>query len=655
MTRPSDGGGNQVDVARTAFFERGEVAQGLLDEVITRSWQRCALQHVPEDVRDVRHCSSSELRMLREQNQELITYARPELESLYQQIAHTSSSVILTDAHGVLLYSMGDAEFLNRAERVALQAGACWDELNRGTNAVGTALVERRPVVVHGPEHYLNSNRFLTCSATPILSPTGDLLGVLDVSGDHRSRQLHTIGLVRISSTLIENRLFRARYAGCLMLAFHHRRDYVGALCEGLAAFSGDGILLALNRCAEEQLGEPRRYLLGQRFEALFDLPFPKLMDRLRLAGSDLVSLNRTDGSVLYVVGSGSIVNERGAAYGAFDTVSGGAGAAVPPSRPTLSLAHLDLGDAQVSEVLSKARRVLGRQIAVLIEGETGTGKEVLANALHQAGSRRGGPLVSINCAAVPESLIEAELFGYQPGAFTGANRKGAPGKVLQANGGTLFLDEIGDMPLHLQTRLLRVLQERRVVPLGGTEAIDVDFGLISATNQDIREQVGCGAFRADLYYRLNGLLLRLPPLRCRTDMQALVRQLLEVEAEGEVPVVSERVMQLFLSHPWPGNIRQLANVLRTALAMRDEGDALETCHLPEDFLQDSQPLLPATDLDKSTYPTVHSLQDVAKQAIVAALARHEGNVSAAARSLGISRTTLYRRLKQGDVDSLPV
>jgi len=260
--------------------------------------------------------------------------------------------------------------------------------------------------------------------------------------------------------------------------------------------------------------------------------------------------------------------------------------------------------------------------------------------------------LVSINCAAVPESLIESELFGYEQGAFTGASRKGSPGKIAQAHGGTLFLDEIGDMPLHLQSRLLRVLQERRVVPLGASQGIDVDFDLISATNQNLRERVARGAFRADLYYRLNGLLLRLPPLRRRSDLQALVSHLLELEADGELPEVSPDVLSVFGCHPWPGNIRQLGNVLRTALAMRDGAEPLEIRHLPEDFLHDAQQ--EEGDLGDDApipIPAGSSLQDLEHEAIAAAMGRYGGNVSAAARALGISRTTLYRKLQQTDPD----
>ncbi len=298
-----------------------------------------------------------------------------------------------------------------------------------------------------------------------------------------------------------------------------------------------------------------------------------------------------------------------------------------------------------------------------MILGETGTGKEVLAQAIHNESHRREKPFVAVDCASIPESLIEAELFGYEEGAFTGARRKGSHGKILMANGGTLFLDEIGDMPQPLQTRLLRVLQERIVTPLGSNKTAAVNIAVICATHRNLREMIQRGEFREDLYYRLNGLVVRLPPLRERCDIACLVGKILAGECAVTTPLaVSDEVLNLFRRYRWPGNVRQLANVLRTAAVMAaDDGDTIQRHHLPDDFMDEllGEQLLshnqsavePAPALVCHAQPGSDnsSLKDLQASAIRSALDQHAGNVSAAARALGVSRNTIYRALRGSD------
>jgi transcriptional regulator with PAS, ATPase and Fis domain len=281
-------------------------------------------------------------------------------------------------------------------------------------------------------------------------------------------------------------------------------------------------------------------------------------------------------------------------------------------------------------------------------------GKEVFARAAHASGPRRAGPFVAVNCAALPESLIEAELFGYQGGAFTGARKEGAPGRIREAEGGTLFLDEIGDMPLAMQARLLRVLQERAVVPLGGGRAVPVDFALVCATHRTLRTEMDAGRFREDLYYRLNGLTLHLPPLRQRSDLAGLVARLLADIAPGRPIAVAPDLLQAFGAYRWPGNLRQLANALRTAcaLAADDEGE-LGWPHLPDDLAEDlralADPVLPA----HAAGATEHGAEDGAdlraqsERTVARVVGECAGNLSEAARRLGISRNTLYRKLSE--------
>jgi transcriptional regulator with PAS, ATPase and Fis domain len=279
-----------------------------------------------------------------------------------------------------------------------------------------------------------------------------------------------------------------------------------------------------------------------------------------------------------------------------------------------------------------------------LIQGESGVGKEMFAKAFHASGARAEKPFVALNCAAIPEHLIESELFGYIGGAFTGALKQGALGKIAQASSGTLFLDEIGDMPLTLQVPLLRVLQERTVVPLGGVEALPVDISLVCATHHHLQDAVFEGRFREDLYYRINGLTVTLPPLRERSDILALAQQMLESAAHGRRLVISDRVKRIFEQHDWPGNLRQLNNAIRVAVALLDEDEhEIQQAHLPEELFDADS--FDASYGARAPRPPTGDLRTMTRSAIEQALETTGGNISAAARLLGISRNTLYRKL----------
>jgi transcriptional regulator of acetoin/glycerol metabolism len=323
---------------------------------------------------------------------------------------------------------------------------------------------------------------------------------------------------------------------------------------------------------------------------------------------------------------------------------------------------RVEFGDAELAGQFSLGERMIERGIAVLVHGETGSGKEVLANALHATSSRHRGPFVAVNCASLPEHLIESELFGYRAGAFTGAQREGRRGKILQADGGTLFLDEIGDMPLTLQARLLRVLEEREVTQLGSETVIKVDFQLVSASHRDLGELVRTGQFREDLYYRLNGAALHIPPLRERKDKLALIRHLLEEDAPDGAPSLSPEARHALLECAWPGNIRQLRNVLRMAAALCD-GPVLTCEHLPADIVHGSAERPPppehgtrqastevqmeADDACPASAPALNAILQSERETLLALLEKHRWNVSQVAITLGVTRNTLYRKKKR--------
>lgn len=660
--------------AREVFVQRGPGVQVpfLPEGRVVRSWERCLSSGLDSYARINRSGtgSASALKEARDRNSFLLSHARGVLNHLYEQIRATGSMVLLSDSSGLIIESLGDPDFVDRANRAELQPGASWDEKLRGTNAIGTALADRAPTEVVGSEHFFDCNGFLSCSAAPIFDAHDRLLGVLDISGDYRAYQRHTLGLVRMTTNILERRLFEAEFSREIILSFHTDMEYLGTLQEGQVVLSPVGDLLAVNRPAMQMLGINRNNLSRLDFSMVFDASFLQFLDRVGQDCQSMVALDLQGGRRIYtrLRVPGQLIRPAGVARSAPLGAAPRMGPLATPSgtgrcsEEEPSLACLDTGDPRLSAAIQRATRVIGKDIPLLILGESGVGKEMFAKAFHRGGPRRSAPFVALNCAAIPENLIESELFGYVGGAFTGARREGYAGKIQQAHGGTLFLDEIGDMPLNLQARLLRVLQERMVTPLGGVKSVPVNISLVCATHRNLPDAVRSGAFRQDLYYRVNGLTVTLPALRERTDIRQIVANILAAETRDGRPVkVMEEVLAFFDRYDWPGNIRQMHNALRVALALLDEGESLITAsHLPEELFSlesdhEEQATQPKAGMMRSAglngpgpiQPAgeAESLEVIERRAIEQVLQEQQGNVSAAARRLGISRNTLYRKL----------
>jgi len=677
-------------------------------EFIERSHQRsAALGLTRAEKCDLGPMVRSDLTVARERNHRLYMHAAPVMHMLFEQIVNTESMIVLTDAQGTILHSVGDDDFLKRADKVALAPGENWAEHSKGTNAIGTALFEEVPTLVHAHEHFILANSFLTCSAAPIFDPRGNMLGVLDVTGDHRGYHQHTMGLVRMSARMIENHWLSDDYNNRLRLHFHSRGEFIGTLLEGIIVIGPDGRILGANRGALDQLGMGGAALRAHSLTSLFGTTSAAVYDHFRMPMSTPMQLSLPSGQQFFVMArfdwpsrpivAGLGLGDGGAADPAAENPAAPAhrlterpGDAAAGAPRFSGLQFLRTGDPQVDVLVQKIRRVLDRDIPLLILGETGTGKELLARAVHHDSNRARQPFVAVNCASIPESLIEAELFGYEDGAFTGARRKGAPGRLVQANGGTLFLDEIGDMPQPLQARLLRVLQERSVTPLGSTKSIAIDIAVIGATHRNLREMIERQEFREDLYYRLNGLALRLPALRERSDLEAVATRILQAERPHDTPELSPQVLEMFRRYAWPGNIRQMANVLRTAAVMSVGERLITPLHLSDDFLEDARrvfatprPALPSAAPALADYtPPVFTagaaqsslapdaqaavprgieppepaapgtLEQAEIEMIRKVLAAAGGNISAASKQLGISRNTIYRKLRWNVADA---
>ncbi|NVO00543.1 MAG: sigma-54-dependent Fis family transcriptional regulator [Geobacteraceae bacterium] len=640
---------NGVRKAREEFLSHGVIPVGMVNETIIRSWQRSATRGIGMERGETRCTPRYDLMERRDKNDILLLRSQPVMENLYHEICGTSSMVLLADSEGVVLHSIGDPDFVDQAQKVYLKPGGIWSEGVNGTNAIGTALEEQAAVQVHSSEHYIDKNRFLTCSATPIFDPRGAVLGALDVSGDYRSQQQHTLALVRLSAQIIENQMFAPEFPNDIVICFHLKPEFIGTLYEGIAVFSPQGDFIAANRSALLQFGLDRFRMIGQSFASLFSISLKKLLEQGRFQNHPVLKLQLKCGADVYGrVWPGASISPVTFLPIVPARSKGSKELPVVREEPTL-LTGLELGDSKMQALIGKALRVVGHDIPIMIEGESGTGKELLARALHLAGPRKNGPFIPVNCASIPEGLIESELFGYEDGAFTGARRKGHMGKIREADKGTLFLDEIGEMPLQFQARLLRVLQDHMVTPLGGSNSFRVEISVVCATNRRVRDAVAAGTFREDLYYRLNGLLLTLPRLKEREDRLLLAGKILDQCVGEERSVsISPRVLRIFENHPWPGNIRQMHNVLRTALALLGDGNEITLDELSEDFID--QAGCGANVGERCEIQPVAGnnalLADNEARFISSTLERTGGNITAAARMMGIGRNTLYRKLR---------
>ncbi|NMM13278.1 MAG: sigma-54-dependent Fis family transcriptional regulator [Rhodoferax sp.] len=619
-------------------MEHGDCPPEGVDERVARSWRRSLAAGLLPAGRllETEHASGGGLRHTLESNHDLLAHSRPVMEYLFEQVRHSQGMVILADSQGTLMHTLGHADFLGKAERVALANGASWHEQHRGTNAIGTALIEASGIEIHGAEHFFERNDFLTCTAVPILSAMGQLMGVIDISGDQRSGHPHTLGLLNMAASMIENRLLTATCQRHIRLHLHAYQEGIGSVAEGIIALSIDGWIVGANRAALALLHLGATDLGATPLARTMDVGLDELLARHKRRPGQATQVRLLDGSTLFVQVHLDATALPAAPAARVNQLI---------SAPVDALARLDTGDLRWRNAADKARRVADKPIPVLIQGESGVGKELFARAVHESGPRRNGPFVAINCAALPENLIEAELFGYAPGAFTGARREGGLGRLREAHIGTLFLDEIGDMPLTMQTRLLRVLQERQVTPLGGGRPVDVDFALICATHCKLREMADQGRFRSDLYYRINGLTVQLPALRERTDFSALTLRLLaNINPERGIHLAPDLLARLS-QHPWPGNLRQYAGMLRTASAMLDpHEDCIDWSHLPDDVVEELT--TPAPTVSAVSAPGAsQNLDELSRVTIRQALESSCGNISQAARRLGISRQTLYRKL----------
>ncbi|MCC8981987.1 sigma-54-dependent Fis family transcriptional regulator [Bradyrhizobium acaciae] len=619
--------------ARSHVEEIAHVALGkgsLRDAPVVQSWLRCLNDYRldPAQAQEAYIVPATQLKEHREQSDELIRIGRSAVEGLFRHVMDQHYVLLLSDARGVTVDFMGDPTFDNQLRRAGLYLGSEWSENRAGTCAVGACIVSGDPVIIHQDDHFDSSHIGLTCTAAPIFDTLGDLTAVLDISQLRsptvKASQHLALHLVTTTARRIELANLMARTRHDWILRISRSPDFLDVDPEAAIAIDANGRISglthggfrALARMFEPQPGAARG-VIGTPISQLFDIDVDDL-PRFTRSRADRERVIRTRSGVMLFAGAIAPV-----------TRTRGLPAADRIPRP---LRELSFGDAAMEAVQLRASKLAPRDVPILIQGETGAGKEFLARAIHDI-RPNPGRFVAVNCAAIPEALIESELFGYASGAFTGAAPRGKIGLIEAADGGTLFLDEIGDMPIGLQARLLRVLSEGEITPVGAHRPKPVSFRLISASHHRLDQLVADGRFRRDLFFRLNAATLMLPALRERQDLDGLVDHLLaRIGAdEGRAIRLSHTARMALRRHPWPGNLRELANTLRVAAALAD-GSEITPDDLPETLRNPAEPAAPASS---------------ASDDLAAELAACGGNVSELARRLGVDRSTIHRRLRR--------
>jgi transcriptional regulator of acetoin/glycerol metabolism len=632
------------------------------EDLITRSWTRCVNEHGLDPTRSqpARVLDNWQLREHQEQIESFLRVARAGMEQLYKRVAPLGYVLLLTDAQGVTVDYIGNDQWDRELKRSGLCLGADWNESHAGTCGVGTCIVERKPLTCHQGDHFDATHIGLTCTTAPLFDPTGEFIGVLDISALSSPSEKPSQHLARhmtvMFAKMVEDANFMRHFSDQWILRLGVDWALVDVSGECMLAFDADGKIVGANSGARQLLAALSDDgvavpLVGKPLSAVFKVSMDDIW-RVARSGmsSDRTVLSTHRHELFYAMASPPRHSIK-TRYGAQPTP-------VPLDYPALD--RLAGDDPTMRRLLDQAKRLVNKKVNILLHGETGTGKELVAHALHDSSQRAKKAFVAVNCASIPESLIESELFGYVAGSFTGGRSKGARGLILQADGGTLFLDEIGDMPMSLQTRLLRVLSEGEVMPLGAQTPLPVNLTVVAASHRDLRRLIAEGVFREDLYYRLCGATLHLPPLRLRADKAFVIARVLQQEGRqiGLQAELSEAALETLSGFAWPGNIRELRNVIRFALAVCDDG-YIEPHHLPNELqgeggLVDFDPpaLLPPTAPVTTMLSSDLCAGMQHAQALTSALRKHHWNVTATATELGICRATVYRQMKRYNIIS---
>lgn len=597
------------------------------------------------------------LQKLLEDNKSLIDTSQPFLNRLFHSMKTTSFSVSLFNREGYILQVMHHNRYDDMQKLFKWHPGILWSEECCGNNAVGSVLTQKKPIQIIGPQHYLQWCHPVTASSAPIFDPEGQIIGGITIVALLFGTHPHTLGMAIAASHAIENELKIQKALAQLKAAFHEtdiayslQKAIITSIPEALIAVNTEGRITAINKRAQKLFFHDHQDVTGKWLRDIYtdeaNRPFLDLIERQDAFTDTEVRIYSSKGPGDFTLTCNNIFSSAGSVIGKILVFSeiqrikslvnkfGGA-------KANLKFADIHGKNERFKSIIAEAT-VIARSVSnVLLLGESGTGKDIMAQAIHNGSPRRDGPYVAINCAAIPRDLIASELFGYSEGAFTGSRRGGNQGKFEMADGGTIFLDEIAETPLEIQAVLLRVIEDKCVIRIGGNQIRSVNVRIIAATNKDLIEEVNKGNFRKDLYYRLNVFNIHLPPLRERTDDIPLLTDVFIRKYESAlgktISSVDEKVWDVFAQYMWPGNVRELQNVVER-MVNYTTSDRLTANLIPAEIVGINRPNRHYLDLE--------SPEDTEKRLIRHMLALKFSKTQIA-EQLDVSRATLFRKMKK--------
>ncbi len=626
-------------------------------EYVIKSHKRCEAYQVPYNRKfSSKIIDKSEMFEKLESKRELILTATPFMNQLYNYVKGSSFFAILTDEEGCILSVIGDEVILSEAFDFKMVPGTYMDEKSIGTNAMGTCLVEKKPVQISGKEHYVKVYHKWTCSAAPIKNARGQIIGTLDLTGYSDDVHSHTLGMVAAAVNAIEKTLEIEHCVKQMSKAKIYNETILNSIMNGIITTDLDGNIVTVNHYAAQ--------MFGYNDDVMKDKHLRQLIKQWDTLDTDMISKGNIIDEEVMVYANKNKLQFNLCTYPIFDDQKNLMNIIYVFKEVTKGrkMANKIMGhnaiytfdkivgkDDNFLRVINFAKKIAHSKSNVLITGESGTGKELFAQSIHNYGGRREEPFVAINCGAIPRNLIESELFGYESGAFTGAKSSGMPGKFEIADGGTIFLDEIGEMPIDLQTRLLRTIEEGTISRIGGVKEIVVSVRVIAATNKNLNEEVEKGNFRKDLFYRLNVLPIRLPSLSERKgDIKILIDFFLSrltKRLNMKSVEITNNQMEILQSYNWPGNVRELENFVE--LMINNEAFPVDYFnHYPKQASLSSEECI-IFDYDEKLL----KLEEVEREYITKVIKKCEGNITLSAKTLGIGRNTLYRKIENYGID----
>lgn len=630
------------------FFHSENLHPSIRKE-IADSWIRCRGYNVnPFDYKR-KTLKPKELEIKIRDNSELISIAKPIMENMYNLVAGSEFSIILTDKEGYLLEVIGDESIMKKADELNFIKGALWTEKEVGTNAIGTALYIDKPIQTIGCEHYRVNQHSWCCSAATIHNENNEIIGCLDMSGNYEGAHPHTLGMVLTGAYSIENQLALIKYNHLINATFKSMSDGIIIINENLKIVRvNDKACKILNFSESTLLNKTIKDIIKDTsfIDNMFQRPVPyhNLDCDFYLENNKRIKCSINAVPISISNKALSIAISFSTASSIHKVVNKVAG-----FKANYNFQDIITISPKMKKIIDYSKRASLSDCNVLIQGESGTGKELFAQSIHNYSKRTKEPFVAVNCGSIPKELMESEFFGYEKGAFTGALKEGNPGKFELADGGTIFLDEIGELPLDMQSKLLRVLDNKKIIRVGGNYEKSLNIRVIAATNRNLLEEIQKKRFREDLYYRLNVMNIKLISLKERPeDIELLINHFI-TRLNKDHTIIKEAsadYIDIMKKHNWKGNVRELQNVVERSYYLC-EHDRITPEYIDKDIVEETAMLIENLPKAFEAISSIISLEEIEKNNIKKALEENQGDVLKAATLLGMSRATIYRKIKK--------